>query len=91
MVSQIIAYGKTTSYLGGFLKGVAHSISHPWHAIQQTLGADCNSSHLWNIIYSFHMPAFMAVSDWLAFRGETALNNSDRGILKFAKGGLFNY
>lgn len=39
------------------------------HAIQQTLGADCNSNHLWNLIYSFHMPAFMAVSGWLAYRG----------------------
>ena len=39
------------------------------HAIQQTLGADCDSNHLWNLIYSFHMPAFMAVSGWLAYWG----------------------
>lgn len=38
------------------------------HAIQSTLGADCDNSHLWNLIYSFHMPAFMAVSGWLAYR-----------------------
>lgn len=39
------------------------------HAIQSTLGADCYNDHLWNLIYSFHMPAFMAVSGWLAYRG----------------------
>lgn len=39
------------------------------HAIQSSLGADCDSNHLWNFIYSFHMPAFMAVSGWLAFSG----------------------
>jgi len=38
------------------------------HALQVTLGADCDSNHLWNIIYSFHMPAFMAISGYLAFR-----------------------
>lgn len=38
------------------------------HAIQNTMGADCESSHLWNLIYSFHMPAFMAASGFLAFR-----------------------
>ena len=55
------------------------------HAIQQTLGADCNSSHLWNIIYSFHMPAFMAVSGWLAFRGITASKS-----LNYNWGGYLN-
>lgn len=39
------------------------------HAIQCTLGVDCENNHLWNLIYSFHMPAFMAVSGWLAYRG----------------------
>ena len=38
------------------------------HAIQCALGVDCESDHLWNLIYSFHMPAFMAVSGWLAYR-----------------------
>lgn len=38
------------------------------HAIQNTMRADCESSHLWNLIYSFHMPAFMAASGYLAFR-----------------------
>lgn len=38
------------------------------HAIQSVLGGDCDSNHLWNLIYSFHMPAFMAISGWLAYR-----------------------
>lgn len=49
------------------------------HAMQSLLLDGCNDNHVWNLIYSFHMPAFMAVSGWLAFRGET-LNNSDRGV-----------
>ena len=38
------------------------------HAIQTVLGDDVDSSHAWNIIYSFHMPAFMAVSGWFTYR-----------------------
>lgn len=34
------------------------------HAIQSTLGKWCFDNHLWNFIYSFHMPAFIAVSRW---------------------------
>lgn len=41
------------------------------HTIQSTFGADCDSNHVWNLIYSFHMPAFMAISGWLAYRGFT--------------------
>lgn len=40
------------------------------HAIQGTLGYECNSNHVFNFIYSFHMPAFIAVSGWLLFRGD---------------------
>lgn len=29
------------------------------HAIQSSLGDACFQNHLWNLIYSFHMPAFM--------------------------------
>ena len=38
------------------------------HAIQIVLGSDCETNHVWNLIYSFHMPAFMAVSGWFAYR-----------------------
>lgn len=51
------------------LKGCLMLLVILGHAIQSTLGTDCDSSHLWNIIYSFHMPAFMAVSGWFAYRG----------------------
>lgn len=40
------------------------------HALQNTLGARCETNHLWNIIYSFHMPAFMAISGFVAFRSK---------------------
>ena len=38
------------------------------HAIQTIMLEDYNNDHVWNIIYSFHMPAFMAVSGWFAYR-----------------------
>jgi fucose 4-O-acetylase-like acetyltransferase len=37
------------------------------HVIQVWLREECNDSHLWNIIYSFHMPAFMALSGYLTY------------------------
>ena len=54
------------------------------HAIQSTLGEECDSNHVWNLIYSFHMPAFMAVSGWLAFRGAFSSKS-----LNFDWGGVF--
>ncbi len=50
------------------------------HAIQNVLGNQCENNHLWNIIYSFHMPAFMAVSGYLAFRPN---NRGGQNIVKF--------
>ena len=38
------------------------------HAIQGAMGTACDTNHLWNMIYSFHMPGFMAVSGFLTFR-----------------------
>lgn len=38
------------------------------HSIQCLLSDECEKDHLWNMIYSFHMPAFIAVSGWLAYR-----------------------
>lgn len=37
------------------------------HAIQ-SICEDYTESHIWCLIYSFHMPAFMSVSGWLAYR-----------------------
>lgn len=50
------------------LKGWLITLVVLGHAIQNTLGAACESNHLWNIIYSFHMPAFMAISGFVAYR-----------------------
>lgn len=38
------------------------------HAIQCVMPEGCFNNRLWNIIYSFHMPAFMAISGWFAFK-----------------------
>lgn len=50
------------------LKGVLMILVILGHAIQTNLVNICESNHLWNLIYSFHMPAFMAVSGWFAYR-----------------------
>lgn len=50
------------------LKGVLIMLVVLGHAIQVTLSDKCMTNHLWNMIYSFHMPAFMAVSGFLAYR-----------------------
>lgn len=44
------------------------------HTIQVVLLDDCSNNHVFNIIYSFHMPAFMAISGWFAYR-----RNRERG------------
>lgn len=38
------------------------------HAIQTVMPETCFQNHIWNLIYSFHMPAFMAVSGYFAYR-----------------------
>lgn len=38
------------------------------HAIQTVMPEACYQNHRWNLIYSFHMPAFMAVSGYFAYR-----------------------
>lgn len=49
------------------LKGILIILVVLGHAIQNTLGDKCFDDHLWNIIYSFHMPAFIAVSGFFAY------------------------
>ena len=49
------------------LKGLLIILVILGHSIQYTIGNACYFNHLWNIIYSFHMPAFMAVSGFLAY------------------------
>ena len=50
------------------LKGCLMILVVLGHTIQQALGHACADNHLWNLIYSFHMPAFVAVSGYLGFR-----------------------
>ena len=50
------------------LKGILIILVVLGHAIQYTLKDGCYTNHMWNIIYSFHMHAFMAVSGYLAYR-----------------------
>lgn len=50
------------------LKGWLITLVVLGHAIQWTLGKNTDNSHIWNFIYSFHIPAFMAVSGWLYYR-----------------------
>lgn len=50
------------------LKGILILLVVLGHSIQYTTGDACYTNHLWNVIYSFHMPAFMAVSGFLAYR-----------------------
>lgn len=47
------------------------------HAIQITIGNECFTNHLWNMIYSFHMPAFMAISGFLAYRPNSQWRGQD--------------
>lgn len=52
------------------LKGLLMLLVVLGHAIQYTLGDNaCERNHVWNYIYSFHMPAFMAISGYLSYRG----------------------
>ena len=44
------------------------------HSIQYTMRDCYDDNHLWNYIYSFHMPAFMAVSGYLSYRGGRSKN-----------------
>lgn len=50
------------------LKGWLITLVVLGHAIKVMIGDACYDNHLWNIIYSFHMPAFMAVSGFVSYR-----------------------
>lgn len=45
------------------------------HCIASTIGNDAaNTNYWWCLIYSFHMPAFIAISGYLSYRGTNHLN-----------------
>ena len=63
------------------LKGLLMILVIIGHAIQTVEQETCETNHLWNIIYSFHMPAFMAVSGWLAYRGQSPLMGGGKSLI----------
>lgn len=68
------------------LKGILMILVVLGHAIQAELGPYCEESHLWNLIYSFHMPAFMAISGWLFYKKPTAnVSNNYGGVFKILR------
>lgn len=44
------------------LKGILILLVVLGHAIQGVLSETADSNHIYNLIYSFHMPAFFAIS-----------------------------
>lgn len=50
------------------LKGLLMILVILGHAIQVYMPEACFHNHVWNLIYSFHMPAFMTVSGYFAYR-----------------------
>lgn len=55
------------------LKGVLITLVVIAHAIANVIGNDAaNINYWWCLIYSFHMPAFMAVSGYLTYRQNVA-------------------
>lgn len=49
------------------LKGILILLVILGHSIQCVLLEDCDNSHVWNAIYSFHMAAFVALSGWISY------------------------
>lgn len=84
MAENIISMAKERLIWADSLKGWLMILVIIGHAIQCLLLDGCNDNHVWNLIYSFHMPAFMAVSGWLAFRGAVSSKS-----LNFDWGGVF--
>lgn len=53
-----------------FLRGILIILVIVGHAVQATYPDSFHEVLIWNVIYSFHMPAFIAISGWLAFKKE---------------------
>lgn len=86
------------------LKGILMLLVIIGHSIQVTMGDAGENTHVWRLIYSFHMPAFMAVSGWLMYRpdvvwgGKTIIRRAQQllipyliwSILAFLKNGDYS-
>lgn len=59
------------------LKGILILLVVLGHCIATNIGNDsANKDYLWCLIYSFHMPAFIAVSGYLSYRKEAVPNKN---------------
>lgn len=63
------------------LKGLLMILVVLGHSIQYVVGPLCNDNHVWNIIYSFHMPAFMAISGYLAYARKASFERRFRQLM----------
>lgn len=58
-------------------------LGHSIQSVYLETGQDFMSSYLWRLIYSFHMPAFMAVSGYLAYRAKAPGNMLTGTVRRF--------
>ena len=74
--------GKTRLIWVDSLKGWLMLLVVMGHAIQYCMNAgECESNYWWNLIYSFHMPAFMALSGFVNFSSTPPPSPSENGRL----------
>ena len=62
------------------MKGILILMVVMGHAVQYCLPMSYETNYCWNLIYSFHMPAFMALSGWLLKNGENFTARTGGGI-----------
>lgn len=62
------------------MKGILILMVVMGHAVQYCLPMSYETNYCWNLIYSFHMPAFMALSGWLLKNGENFTARIGGGI-----------
>lgn len=73
------------------LKGILILLVVLGHIVQYTYADDYCDNHLWRYIYSFHMPAFMAISGWCTFRPQTQSRGLGNSILRRSRQLLVPY
>lgn len=73
------------------LKGILILLVVLGHVVLYTYTDDYYDNHLWRYIYSFHMPAFMALSGWCTFRPHTQNRGLRESILRRSRQLLVPY
>lgn len=81
-VSGIICI-KTRIIWADYIKGLLILLVILGHTIQVCFSNNFESVHIWNLNYSFHMPAFMAVSGWLSFKGINDILSVDFNLYRY--------